>query len=536
MRKPSMFLLALAVLGLVSFAAVNSGAGSGPPGPAMPYVAEYCDDLTPCPAPPPRQVEPPVLGLNVQAPACAEAGQDVTYRLLLENRSASEAHHVIVHAPAPANARYVKASPEPHVTEPYPQWRLGTFPACGKQEITLTLRAAEAGTLDACFRVTSEHGVCVTTEVVGAAKREKPGVGPEPGDAGKPPVRPAALSFRKRAPAEAALGSTVTFELTVTNTGDAPAEGVQIIDTLPAGLEEAQGRKELIFTLGTLAPGATRTASYQAVVRAAGKICNKAVVTAAGGQRQEAEACVTVAAGKLRLSKTAPARQNFGPSLVYKLTVANDGPVPVSNVELFDPLPAETIFVSADGGRQVGSQVQWSLGTIAPGASRTVELKVRPQKPGVVVNKAEATAAGGLRAPAEARTEVVGASGLLLEVVDTADPIAVGEDTQYDILVRTQGSVPATNVRIEATAPAELVVIRAQGSADFKTDDPQSPHKVIYEPLNLPPGAETVYRVFCRAVKPGFARFSVRLTADQLPAGPVTEEEGTNVLEARNGK
>ncbi|HYV38567.1 MAG TPA: hypothetical protein VE988_22980, partial [Gemmataceae bacterium] len=52
-----------------------------------------------------------------------------------------------------------------------------------------------------------------------------------------------------------------------------------------------------------------------------------------------------------------------------------------------------------------------------------------------------------------------------------------------------------------------------------------------FAPLKeVKPGETQVYEVFATAVKAGDARWKTVLTADQLTAGPVTEQESTNIF------
>ena len=55
------------------------------------------------------------------------------------------------------------------------------------------------------------------------------------------------------------------------------------------------------WILGTLAPGQSQTVEYQVIAKMAGRLCNKAVATAAGNFRQEQESCVTVGEAKLAI-------------------------------------------------------------------------------------------------------------------------------------------------------------------------------------------------------------------------------------------
>jgi uncharacterized repeat protein (TIGR01451 family) len=100
----------------------------------------------------------------------------------------------------------------------------------------------------------------------------------------------------------------------------------------------------------------------------------------------------------LALSQSlAPAAPTVGNDLTFTLTVTNRAPVPAPGVVLTDPLPVGVTFVSAmssQGSSAVnGGTVQCSLGTLAPGASATVSVVVRPTAPGSLTNTARVTGA-----------------------------------------------------------------------------------------------------------------------------------------------
>ena len=101
-----------------------------PPPPAPPPI-----DETPCPIDPPT----PVVAIRVRAPASSAGGREIEYRICIENCSDADAHHVVVRDPLPANARFVRASPEPHVREPELVWHLGSLEGGKCREITLVL-------------------------------------------------------------------------------------------------------------------------------------------------------------------------------------------------------------------------------------------------------------------------------------------------------------------------------------------------------------------------------------------------------------
>jgi uncharacterized repeat protein (TIGR01451 family) len=410
-----------------------------PPHPEPPLGLPHPEPVEP-PDPP-----PPVVTLKVRVAACAAPGQEIEYRICVENTSPAPAHHVLVRNPLPANTRLLRATPPPSHPEPDLQWYLGTLPGLASREIVLMLQPLGLGDVKSCARVQYEHGQCVCIRIAGAAP-------PIPGVPGLPGVPP-------------------------------PPEKV-----VPAPKGKA----------------------------------------------------------KLALEVKAPAEKLVTDPATYTITLTNPGTGPATNVLITAVLPEKTEFVSATlGGHYVApvNSVTWPLwpqGTLDAGGSRTVELVLKAKAPGKHCVKAEALADEGLTAKAEACTVFKkGASAVLLRMEDTKDPIAVGEETSYVIVVLNQGEVPVTNIRIKATVPKEMEFVRATGPTEHHKGELAKEGQVfLFEPVaSLAPGAKANYEVFTKALPLGGARsrdarFRVELTADQLQAGgPVREEESTMLFQ-----
>ena len=252
---------------------------------------------SPCPADPPT----PVVSIRVRVPATGAAGQDLEYRICIENESAAQAHHVTVRNPLPPFARFVRANPEPALKEPLLEWRLGTLDPGACREIVLVLQPTGEGDVVNCPRLQFEHGQCVTTQL------DRP-----------------RLQLRKFGPAQATLYDNLTFRIEVSNPGSVAAGGVTVIDILDDGLEHASQQQGLKWDIGTLEPGQSRILEYQAIAKKAGRLCNKASVTS-GNLRQDTEHCVVVGEARIELHKRAPETRQANRSVTYQLMVVNPG-------------------------------------------------------------------------------------------------------------------------------------------------------------------------------------------------------------------
>jgi uncharacterized repeat protein (TIGR01451 family) len=91
----------------------------------------------------------------------------------------------------------------------------------------------------------------------------------------------------------------------------------------------------------------------------------------------------------LSVIKTAPPEVTLGDTFTYNLQVQNNGPANASAATLVDTLPAAIEFVSASPGcSQAGGVVTCDLGSLAPGASLSLEIAVRATSLTLVANTA----------------------------------------------------------------------------------------------------------------------------------------------------
>jgi uncharacterized repeat protein (TIGR01451 family) len=180
------------------------------------------------------------------------------------------------------------------------------------------------------------------------------------------------LSLTKSgSPGTVVSGGTLTYQLGVTNSGPNIASGVVLTDHLPAGTSfqscsvsqgsclgpaiDTPGPVDVVATLGTISNSGTAlvTIVVRVTAPAGSSFTNFASVSAATfdpsplNNTASAFTTVTAASADLSLTKTAFPNTVFtGKTLTYTINVVNNGPNPASTVEVSDPLPPGTTFVS----------------------------------------------------------------------------------------------------------------------------------------------------------------------------------------------
>ncbi|MBO1738489.1 DUF11 domain-containing protein [Leifsonia sp. TF02-11] len=265
--------------------------------------------------------------------------------------------------------------------------------------------------------------------------------------------------------ATGAVGDTVDYTFTVTNTGTAVLTGVTIVDPLP-------GLSPLTFTWpgasGTLTPGQTATATATYVLTQAdvdaGSVVNTATATGAdpGGATVTGDDTATVAVPQspaISLVKTgdlaAGATGAVGDTIDYTFTATNTGNVTLTGVTITDPLAGLSALTFSWPG---------TPGTLTPGqsatATATYALTQADVDAGSVVNTATATGAdpGGatvtgddtatVQVPQTPAIDLVKSGGLAAGATG-----APGDVVDYTFSTTNIGNVTLTGVTITDPLP-----------------------------------------------------------------------------------
>ncbi len=446
-------------------------------------------------------IDTSLLRLTKRMPPKAAVGEEFDVTLTLDAKQTIGNVQVI--DMLPEGLELVSAEPQPQVSGTTLAWHFDRLEAGDQRVITMRVRPTAVTTYENCITVTAEPLVCTVTMV------------------GQPE-----LAIEKTGPAEAIINSDIVYSITVKNTGTFTAKNVVVVDTVPQGLTHASGQNQLRYELGDLAEGQAK--QFDVTLRAAerGRFCNVADASAGNAADAKAEACTVVKQPGLTVKKSGPAEQFIGKQASYTIEVGNPGDIDLMNVVVVDTVPAGTQIVSAPGAEIDGNRVTWRFDTLPAGKKLTnLTVVLTSREPGNRCNGVSVATAEGLTESDEVCTLWQGYPALLIEVIDTVDPLQPGEVTTYEIIVTNQGTAADKNIKIVANFPAELTPMSAAGDTQG-TIQGQSVDFAVYP--TLAPKQKIIWRIQAKAVKSGDARPKFSLTSALLQT-PVVEEESTQI-------
>jgi uncharacterized repeat protein (TIGR01451 family) len=443
-----------------------------------------------------------LVKLDKVAPASASVGQTIENRIIVDPQA--DVGEVVLTHYLPANATFVRAEPPPaSVSGNKLVWTWNELKQAEKQNVSVFLTPNGEGALRSCSTIHAVPISCVVTKV------------------GKP-----ALTIEKTGPAVATIGERVTYNIVVKNVGSTTATAVEVSDTLPPGMSHDSGKRELVFEAGDLQPGEAKQASVTLIASQRGTHTNTAVAKSSNAGSVSDTAVTKVVQPGLKVEKTGPPIQFLGKTAMYNITVSNIGDTTLNGVTLTDQAPNNAAIAGASGAQVSGQQATWNVGTLQTGESKSVNLGLRASVPGVTVNNVIARSAEGLSDNAQAETLWRGFPAVLVEMVDSPDPLLVGESTTYTLKVTNQGTAADQDVSIVIRFPSQVTPTAAAGV----TAGTIAGNTVTFAPLaSIGPKQVATWTVKAAATSVGDARVTAEVTTKLLKGRPVAEVEATQV-------
>lgn len=235
----------------------------------------------------------------------------------------------------------------------------------------------------------------------------------EVGDRFTPSTRSLGVTVTKTQPAEAKTGELLWYDLVVTNRTSGEISGVVVEEHVAEPHRVADARPSAAFADGTLSwkletlrPGEERRLSVAVYPMSADPIVTAAAVRPVATfstvtlvqEEPEDEPIVQPApsldpepAGlrRIRITMTTPERVRSGAGCIIRFRVTNTGAAPLTGVAIRGVLPERLHHPN-------GVELESDLGPLAPGESRTAEMRVTTDAPGEAELLAEVSAVEGV--------------------------------------------------------------------------------------------------------------------------------------------
>jgi uncharacterized repeat protein (TIGR01451 family) len=276
----------------------------------------------------------PILHIQKTASSgLVRPGDLITYTIAYSNSGNEVAHAVHITDTIDGNTVFQSASPGYGGSY---VWAIANLPPSATTQLTLTVRVTDA----------LPNGTLLTNGVVIQAA-----TGVSATDQATSTVQSAPdLHLSKTASAAVVQpGGTLTYTIWYSNTGNSPASGVIITDTLPAYL--SSGGSPTNWNIGTVPVGGpysiTLVVTAADVIADLVQLTNAVTMTSVETGPLTASAPVTVHAVDLAVSKTVTGDPVLADGLItYTITVSNVGHATAVNVRITDTLPISIVASS----------------------------------------------------------------------------------------------------------------------------------------------------------------------------------------------
>jgi uncharacterized repeat protein (TIGR01451 family) len=308
------------------------------------------------------------------------------------------------------------------------------------------------------------------------------------------------VSVEKRGPREISVGKPARYEILVKNVGSATAHDVTLRDAVPQGttlvattppaspVAQASGEADgsLVWSLGTLAPGAQALVTMEVMPQVEGEIGSVASVSF------RADASVRSRATKpdLRIECATPAPVLIGRDLQITISVTNPGTGVATGVVLEGFLPDNV-------SHRAGRELEFDVGQLRPGESKTIDLVLGTRGPGVHPARFAARADGGVEVLHQVPIEVTAPT--LELAVDMPLRRFLQRPATCTISMVNAGTAPARAIELAAQLPPGMKFVKANNAGwhDDRT------HRVLWNLEELPAGETGAVQVVVMPVELG---------------------------------
>ncbi|MFM8414150.1 MAG: hypothetical protein ACKOCX_05440 [Planctomycetota bacterium] len=322
------------------------------------------------------------------------------------------------------------------------------------------------------------------------------------------------LAVEKRGPREIQVGKPARYEIIVRNVGTAIAHEVTLRDAVPRGTsliattppaapaDDGSGSGgQLVWMLGDMHPGGEASVLMELMPEEEGEIGSVASVSF----RADATLRSRSTKPDLAVECVEPKPVRIGGDVQVAITVSNPGSGTATGVVLEAFLP-ETV------SHRAGPELEFDVGQLRPGESKTIELLLGTRGPGIQPARFVARADGGLEVD---RPLPIPVTAPTLEVViDMPARRFLQRPATCRISMTNAGTASARSIELAAQLPPGMKFVRANNAGwhDDRTN------RVLWNLEELPAGEAGTVEVELMAVQPGEQRITAAARSTDGPS------------------
>ncbi|MBB5438855.1 putative repeat protein (TIGR01451 family)/gliding motility-associated-like protein [Pedobacter sp. AK017] len=430
-------------------------------------------------------ISTPTLVIQKTGPATASAGNQITYKIKVDNTGPSDAATVDIADLLPAKLNAV-------------QWQAS---ADGTAAI---ISGANSGTGNVAVNAGIPAGARVVLDVTGTINPDFAGTIKNTATAktGSNPVisspeintvvdKLTNLTIIKSAASTMSAGQPIVYTIELGNNGPSNATGAILTDNIPAGIlnptwsssvsggaavtANGTGSGNVLSLTGNIPKGGKIYVTINGILaaNATGSVSNTATITPSEPGNPPVVSVPAITTVKqtptLLLTKSAPTLSSGGEGITYVLKLSNSGPSDALNTILSDAVPGSVENVSwtsttADGANMLsgatgtGNNVSLTANIPANGSIDVlISGTINPLFKNTLGNTATATPSepGIPQVQSSASTSVTPAVDFVISKSGPAN-VSAGETINYQVIVKNNGPSTALNALIADVVPPEI--------------------------------------------------------------------------------
>lgn len=273
-------------------------------------------------------------------------------------------------------------------------------------------------------------------------------------------------------------------------------DGTELIEATPQASRTADGT--LSWNLGTIAPGQTSKITIQLMPQRPGEFGSVAHVSFAA-QASSRTLCTQPI---LAVDVTSSPKVLIGDEVLLDIVVENKGDGPATNVMLQEDVPELLEF--QDGSREL----EFEIGTLAPGQKRSVQLRLKAAKVGIAQNVLVAQGDAGLEARDTVDLEIIAPD---LQVAgDGPARKYLNRQATHNFSITNSGTASANNVDLVARLPRGLKFVQANNHGQYDSNS----HSVFWSLQQLTAGQVGRVELVTMPMEPGDQKIDFEANAD----------------------